>query len=132
MEFRDNGEVSFQIAGRTFTLGNPTIGQINEYEELHNHLRQAALDQLQEWTTALEGADDYEAETIRAQMSDRNWGLSAINEPWLRKAFDALGSESLPDDLSNAPGDLVSSSLIPGIIRHWRSDPLARSRLRRQ
>ena len=130
MNFNDNGTVSFQIGAKTYTLKVPTIGQIAEFEDLEQTLRQDAIDQLSTWNDELESADEGEQERIQGEIGNRNYAFTAINEPWLRKSFEAFGSDPLPGDLSDAPADLTSPSLLPSIIRHWRSDPLARSRRR--
>lgn len=127
IDFNENGTISIPIAGKTYTLKRPTVAQLAEFDDLQQQLRSDALDQIREWGEALENADDDETEEIRQQMGDRFYGLRAINEPWLRKAFEALGSDSLPDSLMEGPSELVSADLLPEIIRFWQRVPLARS-----
>lgn len=128
MNFNENGTISIEIAGKTYTLKRPTIAQLSEFEDLYQDLRNDALNQLQEWSKRLEeDPDSDEAETIRGEMSNKRFGLEAINEPWLRKAYESLGSQSLPESLQEGPSELVSGDLLPEIIRFWRSVPLARS-----
>lgn len=132
MNFNDNGTISFPIGGKTYSLKAPTIGQVAEFTELHSTLRADALNQLTEWTKRLaddEISDEEKAE-LRARDTSTTFVLDHINEPWLRKAFETFGSDTLPDDLTEAPAELLSNSIVASIIQHWRSDPLARSRLR--
>lgn len=126
MNFNENGTIAIEIAGKTYTLKRPTVAQLSEFEDLYDTLRGDALTQIQEWGERLD-ADDEDSEAIRKEMADKNFGLRAINEPWLRKAYETLGSSSLPDSLNDGPSELVSGDLLPEIIRFWRSVPLARS-----
>lgn len=130
MNFNDNGTISLTISGKTYTLRRPTVAQLAEFDELQAQLRRDALDQIKEWSEALEDADEEQAEAIRAKLAERHFGLRTINEPWLRKAFETLGSDSLPDNLEDGPSELVAGELLPEIIRFWQTVPLAHSRRR--
>lgn len=128
MNFNENGTIAITISGKTYTLKRPTIAQLSEFEDLYQTVKDDALAKLTEWNERLaEDPDSDEAERIRTEMSNRRFGLEAINEPWLRKAFETLGTSPLPDSLEEGPSELVSGDLLPEILRFWRSVPLARS-----
>lgn len=132
MEFNDNGTVSVDIGGQTYSLKRPTMKQLWEFFDLREELSERAQGHIRELSAQLAEADDDspEAEGLVEELRDRQFAFRFMSEPWLREAFEELGSKPLPENLDDAPSELADPSLPTQILLHWREVPLAHSRRR--
>lgn len=130
IEFRDNGTISVDIDGNTYTLRRPTMGQLWEFFDLRDELSDQATAKLREMTERLASLEDGSEEfnEVMATAKDRRFGFRYLSEPWLRKAFEELGSKPLPENLDDAPSELADPGLPNEILMFWREVPLAPSR----
>lgn len=129
IEFRDNGTVSVDIGGETYTLRRPKMGELWDFYDYREELSQSAQDQIKEMAQKLAELDEASDEfaEITRRMKDRRLAWHLIAEPWLRRAFEDLGSKPLPENLDDAPPELASLKLASQILEFWRDVPLARS-----
>lgn len=130
MEFHDNGTISVDIEGSTYTLKRPNIGQLFDFYDYRVRLAEQAQDQLQGWVAELSELDENtdEFQTLWEKTRDRRFTFRFMVEPFLRKAFEEFGSKPLPENLDNAPSELTDPRLPNLILEFWRDTPLARSR----
>ena len=129
IEFRDNGTVSVDIGGETYTLRRPKMGELWEFYDYRDELSESAQAQIQEMARQAAELDE-ESEEFRdliRQIKDRRLSWRLMSEPWLRRAFEELGSKPLPENLDDAPPELTSLKLASQILEFWRDVPLARS-----
>lgn len=96
---KPNGTIEFVIAGDTYLLGRPTVGQLRSFEEALEAIAAAERD----------GAD---VDVIQHDLHD-----------WWRNVFLALGADPLPIDDDDLPPWLSQSSLIVECRTHWRAVP---------
>jgi hypothetical protein len=128
VEFRDNGTITVEIGGTTYTLRRPTMGQLWHFFDLRDDLAKDAQAKIKTLADELAevGEDSKKGKTLVASLSDRRFVFRFMAEPWLREAFETLGSKPLPENLDDAPAELADPSLPQQILLFWRSVPLAR------
>ncbi|MDZ7742979.1 MAG: hypothetical protein U5Q03_14905 [Bacteroidota bacterium] len=61
---------------------------MGELEELFHRCGSPPTNSSRTWNTRLKEGDEDERAKVEEEMSQRNFGLRSVNEPWLRKAFD--------------------------------------------
>jgi len=132
MDFHDNGTISVDIDGQTYTLRRPNMGQMWEFFDLREELSNQAQKTIKDYAEELAEIDEESdrGKEIQEALSDRRFTFRFMSEPWLRKAFEDLGSKPLPENLDAAPSELADPSLPNQILMFWREVPLAHSRRR--
>lgn len=132
MQFNENGTISVDIGGETYTLKRPTMGQLWDFFDLRQELSDEAQSHMKKLAEELAEVDDDSdrARQIASEMGDRRFAFRMMSEPWLRTAFDELGSKPLPENLDDAPSELADPRLPSEILLFWRETPLAPSRRR--
>lgn len=132
MEFHDNGTLSVDIDGQTYTLRRPTMGQMWEFFDLREELSREAQKTIKDYADELAQIDEDSDRglEIQDQLKDRRFTFRFFIEPWLRKAFEDFGSKPLPENLYGAPSELADPTLPNQILMFWREVPLAHSRRR--
>jgi hypothetical protein len=130
--FNENGTISIQIGSDTYTLRRPTMGEMWDFFDLRQSLTDKAQAKIESLAKELatEGEDSDRALEIAEELKDRRFAFRFMSEPWLREAFEKLGSKPLPENLDDAPSELADPSLPSEILLFWRSVPLAPSRRR--
>ena len=132
MNFNENGTISVDIDGQTYTLKRPTLGQLWSFFDLIAELTEAAQQLIKDKAEELAQVeeDSEEARQLAADMGGRRFAFRYLSEPWLRRAFEELGSKPLPENLDNAPSEFADPGLPNEILLFWRDVPLAHSRRR--
>lgn len=129
MRFNDNGTISLTIGADTFTLGRVTMAQLWHFHDRRNELAEDAKAKLEELAKKLvdagEGTKAYEK--LSGQMKDRRFAFLYMIEPWLREAFETVGSKPLPENLDDAPAEISDPGIVAEILFHWQTVPLAHS-----
>jgi len=135
IKFNDNGTISFPIGEKTYTLKRPTTGQFFDFWDLVDNLEvesRKQMIQLRDTLSQLKDADEDEmAEVVKELRHARRHAYEYTTIPWLRDVFAEVGSDKLPDDLSEAPSEITDPGLISQILEFWRTVPLAHSPQRR-
>lgn len=132
MEFKDNGTIAVDIDGQTYTLKRPKMGQLWEFFDLREALSNDAQSKIKAYAEELAEIDEDSdrGREIQDLLADRRFAFRFMSEPWLRKAFEELGSKPLPENLDGAPSEFADPSLPSQILMFWREVPLAHSRRR--
>lgn len=132
MEFKDNGTIAVDIDGQTYTLKRPKMGQLWEFFDLREELSNDAQSKIKAYAEELAEIDEDSdrGREIQDLLADRRFAFRFMSEPWLRKAFEELGSKPLPENLDGAPSEFADPSLPSQILMFWREVPLAHSRRR--
>ena len=98
VDAKPNGTVEFVLAGDTYTLRRPTVGQLRTFEEALN---------------------DVAANTKDQSEADQSAALFG----WWRQVFLAIGSAPLDLDDDDLPPWMPTAALIVEVRHHWRSVP---------
>lgn len=132
MKFNENGTISVEIDNRTYTLKRPTLGQLWEFIEYRDTLSEEARAVISETAQKMAELEDESDEfrELAGSLQDRTFVFRQTSEPWLRRAFEELGSKPLPENLDFAPAEIADPQLPNEIIRFWRQVPLASGRPR--
>lgn len=134
LKFNDNGTISLSIEAETYTLKRPTVGQLMDFWDLVDSITAEAQATLKDWMEKLkelpEDSEEYQQLIDEINHRGRH-SYEHLTWPWLRQAFNELGSAPLPEDLSRGPSELIDPSLPSQILSFWRTVPLAHSGRRR-
>lgn len=129
MDFHDNGTISVDIDGQTYTLKRPNIGQLFDFYDYRTQLATDAQEKLESLAAQMSELkeDDPQFDELMSQAKDRRFTFRYMVEPFLRRAFEELGSKPLPENLDQAPAEMTDPRLPNLILEFWRDTPLAHS-----
>lgn len=140
-----DGTTGLTIDGRRYTLGVPTLGDL---EDLRSLYRDVAAEQedyidlvhrpgLQDLGARVKGSTDPEErqalrKELRVLEDDRNWKSQDGWATWWRSCFDRLCRDPLPAyeqrPAEGLPPWMVESAApISTLFAHWRADPFRAS-----
>lgn len=126
-----DGSVLVTLDGERRRLRRPKVG---EYRKLRERLwdlqddkvsiTERHRDQAKERAEELKGATEVE-QTMAVRQASRalTAELEALNEQWIREAFDMLGDKAAPEAVDDWPTWLRESDFVTRLVEHWRSVP---------
>lgn len=136
INFNTNGTISFPINGETFTLRRPTSKQLFDLWDLVDEIADDAREYINGLVTQLaelkDDDSDEATELLKKIQKERRHVHELTTIPWLKEAFKQVGSAPFPEDLTNAPSEIVDPSLPQQVLDFWRRVPLAQSDPRRR